>query len=543
MRELGPGARLGRYEVLAPVAEGGMARVWIAEQTGHLGFRKLVALKTMRPELLRDRAGRAMFVDEALLASRVRHPNVVEIHDLGCEGEVVYQAMTLVDGASLDEWLAGASLPVAVAIRIALDVLRGLHAAHEVRGDDGDVLGLVHRDVSPSNILVGLDGVAKISDFGIAKAKERLAEETRAGAMKGKRAYVAPEQLDGCAATRRSDVFAAGVVLWEMLTGEYLYGKGGRASLGLARLAVPDPHAIRAEVPGSITAVVLRALREDPEDRYATAREMADALEDAAHAEDLDACHQDVASRLELDLGRTLQRRRAALRDALRRGRPAPPRPRPAAEQDDEPTTTFERSHTSPHPRRATPNRTSARPRTTSNTTPPNTGHVDARASSSPAHTNAARATNPAHPNAARLDSRASSSPTHPNAARATNPARPNAARHSTPARSNAGAIAMPRSDSALLVHPARAACATRPSMGVASPLGRARRASVECLPTAVSAQLPLMIPMPPAPPPPAPRPPRLALRIAVALCACLAVVSIGTAASSSPSPPAALRH
>src|SRR5688572_13553723 len=158
--ELAAGTRLGRYELLCPIAEGGMAQVWAAEQTGDLGFRKLVALKTIRPDYAHDASFRAMFLDEAQLASRIRHANVVEVLDLGVSGEIVFQAMALVEGTSLSEWGRSSRLPVGVATRIAIDILRGLHAAHDLCDDDGIKLGLVHRDVSPHNVLVGADGVA-----------------------------------------------------------------------------------------------------------------------------------------------------------------------------------------------------------------------------------------------------------------------------------------------------------------------------------------------------------------------------------------------
>ena len=214
--------KLGRYELLHPIASGGMAQVWAAEQTGDLGFRKLIALKTIRPDFAFDPTFRAMFLDEAQLASRIRHANVVEVLDLGVEGPTIFQAMTFVEGAPLSAWLnrAGSNrLPLGAGLRITIDMFHGLHAAHELCDDEGKALGLVHRDVSPQNVLIGIDGIAKLADFGIAKAFGRQAEETTYGDVKGKLGYVAPELLDGYPATPQSDLFSAGVVLWEILTG------------------------------------------------------------------------------------------------------------------------------------------------------------------------------------------------------------------------------------------------------------------------------------------------------------------------------------
>ncbi|HEX3344281.1 MAG TPA: serine/threonine-protein kinase, partial [Polyangiaceae bacterium] len=224
------GMRLGRYELLTLLASGGMAQVFIARLAGQHGFERLVALKTMRPEHAESDAFRRMFLDEAQLAARIRHVNVVEVLDLGDEQGIVYQAMTLVEGDSVAallrrrRQLGARGLPHGVAARIVADVLSGLHAAHELTDADGRALHIVHRDVSPQNVLVSVDGIAKIADFGIAKARLRLADETDAGQIKGKFAYMAPEQLERRTTDRRADVFSTGVMLWEALTGKRLFG-------------------------------------------------------------------------------------------------------------------------------------------------------------------------------------------------------------------------------------------------------------------------------------------------------------------------------
>jgi serine/threonine-protein kinase len=343
---VGPGSRLGRYELLHPIAAGGMAQVWAAEQIGDLGFRKVVAVKTILPQFAFDPGFRAMFLDEAQLASRIQHVNAVEVLDLGVEGNVVFQAMTLIEGVSLSEWLrhlAGDRLPVGVAVRIAVDMLRGLHAAHELCDDAGVKLGLVHRDVSPQNVLVSVDGITKLADFGIAKAFGRVVDETAAGQVKGKVAYMAPEQLGGLPAAPQGDLFSAGVVLWEALTGERLFpmhpdedGERVRAQLGPR-----DPRTVAPDLSPRIAAITMRALEADPFARFSSSLEMADALEAIAQREGVDTSHRHVAVQLQADLGDVVEESRERLRAARRREPMAAPRfdrerGRRPAEDDDE---------------------------------------------------------------------------------------------------------------------------------------------------------------------------------------------------------------
>lgn len=292
---LAPGRRLGPYELLLPLASGGMGHVWVAARVGEFGFRRKVAVKVMREELAASGEFRRRFLDEARLVADLAHTNVVETIDLGIDGDVLYQAMELVDGASLAMLLkshaqrSSAPIEMDVVVRVVLDVLRGLHAVHELRTDPGEGVrgaGLVHRDVSTHNVLVGLDGVAKLTDFGIARATDAAGV---AGA-EGKLAFMAPEQLRGGAIDRRADVFAVGVVAWELMAGERL---GDPAARLLRGETLPSPP---GRVPKALAAIAMRALAPSPADRYPSAEAMADDLERAAHAAGLVVSPRAVAS-------------------------------------------------------------------------------------------------------------------------------------------------------------------------------------------------------------------------------------------------------
>jgi serine/threonine-protein kinase len=328
--ELRAGRLLGRYELLVRIATGGMAHVWLAQQSGPLGFTKLVAIKIIRTELAVDPVFRAMFLDEAQLAARIRHANVVEVLDLGEDGGHVYQTMTLVEGAALSTIIVraqakrgGRGLPVGASLRIVIDVLRGLHAAHELRDEHGALLGVVHRDVSPQNVLVGVDGIAKLSDFGIARAFGHAPRGTFSGDVKGKVRYLAPEQIDGDAPTRRSDVFSAGVVLWETLAGKSLFSVPTSEDGLVARRGapIPDLRDVMRSVPPRVADVAMKALARDPTARYASALEMADALEAAAKSSSAAFSHQEVAEVVTEVVGPDLEARSALLR-AARAGLP-----------------------------------------------------------------------------------------------------------------------------------------------------------------------------------------------------------------------------
>ena len=279
--------RLGRYEVLGEIASGGMATVFLGRVTGAKGFQRLVAIKRLHPHLESEEDFVSMFLDEARLAAKIRHQNVVGTLDVE-DQEGLYIVMEFIEGDRLLGLLrhaakSGERIPIPVAIRIALDTLAGLHAAHELPDDDGEMLGLVHRDVSPQNILVGVDGVARLTDFGIAKATSRLTV-TRDGQLKGKIAYMAPEQTKRVEIDRRVDIFAMGIITWEMLTSKKLFTGESDVEVLNQLLFEPIPR-LKESAPGippAIDAAVMKALERDPAKRYATAAEFADALERAS---------------------------------------------------------------------------------------------------------------------------------------------------------------------------------------------------------------------------------------------------------------------
>lgn len=291
IQSLAAGDVLGRYELLIPVAQGGMATVWAARMKGTRGFSKIVAIKTMLPALSSDPRFEKMFLSEAELASRIKHPNVCEILDLGEQGGVLYLAMEWIDGESLVTLLGDCErseqrVPFAAAAQIGADAARGLHAAHELKDESGELVGVVHRDVSPHNILVTYDGLVKIVDFGVAKAVARSDHQaTNAGHLKGKVQFMAPEQAYCDEVDRRTDVFALGIVLYQLTTGHHPF----RADNELATLAritspepVPAPEARVPDYPPELSAVLLKALAKSPDERFASMRDLADALDSVA---------------------------------------------------------------------------------------------------------------------------------------------------------------------------------------------------------------------------------------------------------------------
>jgi len=278
---------LGRYALYEKIASGGMASVHIGRLLGPVGFARTVAIKRMHTQFAEDPEFVSMFLDEARLAARIRHANVVPTLDVvTIEGEL-FLVMEYVQGESLARLnritaARAERIPPNMTATLMVGVLHGLHAAHEAKNDRGEPLGIVHRDVTPQNVLVGTDGVARVLDFGVAKAVGRL-QTTREGQLKGKLAYMAPEQLRGTA-SRATDVYAAAVVLWETLTGKRLFAGENEADLFgrvLAGATVPPSHHVPG-LPPALDEVTMRGLRMDPAERFATAREMARALENAA---------------------------------------------------------------------------------------------------------------------------------------------------------------------------------------------------------------------------------------------------------------------
>ncbi len=276
-----------RYAVYEAIGSGGMATVHLGRLAGEEGFGRTVAIKRLRAQYVSEPDVVASFVDEARLAARIRHPNVVATIDVVTKGGEVFLVMEYIDGESLASLVRvhearRERVPPAVAVAVVAGALQGLHAAHQAVSESGESLQIVHRDVSPTNILVGVDGIARVLDFGVAKALGRQ-QTTRDGRIKGTLAYMAPEQLSGRGVTRRTDTFAVGIVLWELLTGRRLF-RGGDDAQTLTRVLfepVQRPSEVCAEAPAALDAVAMRALDRDPTRRFATAHEMAGALEQA----------------------------------------------------------------------------------------------------------------------------------------------------------------------------------------------------------------------------------------------------------------------
>jgi len=285
MASSGAALVFGRYALEEPIASGGMATIYLGHQTGAVEFSRVVAIKRLLPQYAAEPEFVRMFLDEARLAARVRHPNVVETLDVVREGAETFIVMQYVDGESLAGlWAAlrasGERAPLEVAASIGAGLCRGLHAAHEARGPDGAPLGIVHRDVSPQNVLIGADGIPRVVDFGVALANVRLSH-TRAGQVKGKPAYMAPEQLSRDEVTRATDIYAAGVVLWELCAGRRAYDVANEGAL-YARVmtgAIPRLEDVAPWVPAPLAETVHRALRREPAERFASAEDMAAALE------------------------------------------------------------------------------------------------------------------------------------------------------------------------------------------------------------------------------------------------------------------------
>jgi serine/threonine-protein kinase len=278
---------VGRYALFDAIASGGMASVHIGRLLGSFGFTRTVAIKRLHPSMARDPEFLSMFQEEARLAARISHPHVVTTLDVvALDGELLL-VMEYVSGASLSRVLlaeraAGRDIPHRIAVDIMLGVLNGLHAAHEAKNERGEPLGIVHRDVSPHNILIGSDGTARVLDFGIAKAVGG-ANLTRPDQIKGKLRYLSPESLTKQPVTRASDIFAASLVLWEMLAGRRLFdGEGDGQVLNQILNHRPEPPSRhRPHLPRTLDEIVMRGLATEPRDRYPTARAMALALEAA----------------------------------------------------------------------------------------------------------------------------------------------------------------------------------------------------------------------------------------------------------------------
>src|SRR6187399_1018296 len=323
--DLTPGSRLGDCELLLRIGRGGMATVWVArEKRPGEKEDRLVAVKAMLPELAEEPEFVRMFLDEVRLVRSIRHHNVVNVHDVGEHDGVMWMSMEWVEGESLHTVIAEAgkrrAIPPELAVKVIADAASGLHAAHELRDMDGSLRGVVHRDISPHNILIGTNGVVKIVDFGVAKAVGRVSEATRAGQLKGKFGYMSPEQALGKGVDRRSDIFSLGIVLFELTTSRRLFR--GEHVLETLRLvisgAIPKPTLIDAKYPLELERIVLKALERNVSARYQTAAELGHDLQAYLKAERLIVPQSGVAGILKRVVGERIEQRRKAVRGALK---------------------------------------------------------------------------------------------------------------------------------------------------------------------------------------------------------------------------------
>lgn len=311
---------LGRYRVVDEIGIGGMASVHLARMDGPGGFQKWVAIKKIHPHLVEDDSFVQMFLDEARVAARISHPNVATVFDLGKHEETYWIAMEYLHGEPLREVMRrteelGTAMPPEIACRVIADASEGLHSAHELLGKNGERLELVHRDVTPHNLFVTYDGVTKVVDFGIAKFSSRMSN-TRAGTLKGKLAYMSPEQVQGEQIDRRTDIFALGVVLWELTTGQRLF----RMESDLDTLAkvqecnVPRPSTLIRGYPVDLEKIVMKALAKNRGERFRTARELSRALQSLLMRRGLFIASDEVAAYTQSVFSDRIQKREAHLR-------------------------------------------------------------------------------------------------------------------------------------------------------------------------------------------------------------------------------------
>jgi eukaryotic-like serine/threonine-protein kinase len=321
--ELKAGSQLGRYELLIRLGRGGMASVWVARERAPVsGKQRLVAVKAMLPELARHSDFRAMFLEEGQIVRSIDHPHVVKVHEVSEDHGLLYLAMEWVEGDSLRTIIKEArrrrAIPAEIAVKIIADAAAGLHAAHELRGWDGELRNIVHCDVSPHNILVGLDGRAKLVDFGVANATAHsdLGAEDK---IKGKFGYMSPEQARAEQLDRRSDVFALGIVLFELVTGERLFrGENAAHSLELVKKSkIPNPADLNPKLSPQLVSIVQRALERDIYKRFQTARQLGEALERYLIEDRVLVSHASVGQLVKRVLGSRIETQRQGLREAL----------------------------------------------------------------------------------------------------------------------------------------------------------------------------------------------------------------------------------
>jgi serine/threonine protein kinase len=280
-------SRIGPYRIIARIASGGMAEIYLAKLSGAAGFERAVVIKRMLPHLVDQPELRATLLDEARIMSRLRHPNIVQVQELAQDRETFYLVMEYLRGDNLSGLMRQLKaqkerLDPVLAIHLVAEMCAGLHVAHELTDEDGRLLNVVHRDVSPQNVFVSFDGEVKMLDFGIARFEDRESSRTKTGICKGKFAYMAPEQFTGATIDRRVDIFALGVILHELLSGQRLFARESemqtlRAILD-TRYPTPSELGPGLEIPEALEAICMRALAREPEDRYPTAEALRIAL-------------------------------------------------------------------------------------------------------------------------------------------------------------------------------------------------------------------------------------------------------------------------
>ncbi len=326
--------KIGRYEIRAKLADGGMANIYVGRLSGPAGFEKLHAIKVIKPEFSRDQDFTNMFLDEARIAAKLSHPSIVQVlelgeDDAGTKSKRLFMAMELLFGESLwDIWFTarakGQKIPVDIAAWIGARIAEGLHHAHE-HATGGVKQNVIHRDVNPSNIFVTYDGQPKIIDFGLAKAKNRVTE-TGLGVIKGKVAYMAPEQTKSSRdIDHRIDIFALGVTLWEITVDKRLFKRVDNVSTlsAVAECKIPDPTSIAPDYSPALWDILKKALAKDRSQRYATAKEMADELDAFSRSRGRVVTASTVAEFMEEIFGAQRQRYQAWL-DEIRSERPVP---------------------------------------------------------------------------------------------------------------------------------------------------------------------------------------------------------------------------
>jgi serine/threonine protein kinase len=320
---------LGRYHLIAELARGGMGNVYLAIAQGPGGFHKLLVVKELRPEFAEDDTYVAMFMEEARLAARLTHPNIVQTNEVGSDGSRHFMIMEYLDGRSLHRVVRHLAprggLPIGAHLRVIAEALLGLHYAHELRGFDGEPLGIVHRDVSPLNLLVTFDGQSKVLDFGIAKALDSSLE-TQAGILKGRIAYMAPEQASGAKVDRRADIYAAGVMIWEAAARRRLW-RGMTDVEILSRTLGEGPPRLRSvdsSAPDDLDALCARAMASNPADRYPTATALLSALDDHLICRDDAMSMREIGALVSRAFAPERQRLNAVIEDALARMRHPP---------------------------------------------------------------------------------------------------------------------------------------------------------------------------------------------------------------------------